>query len=288
MDFKPKVGKQVRADFIMVYGQPGIGKSSFAANAPNPYFIDADNGTAQIDTHSNVPENWNQIFEMIEWFKTQKYKTLVLDTLDSIEPMAKDFVAAKYKKAKFEDIEDHGKNWNFLEGEFKRLVDALVALRDAGTNVIVLAHAEVKTITDPVAGAYDVSQPKLQARFSSAFKDKVDCILFANSEVLTKKGDKRGFSDKVRYLFTEFNPSYVAKNRFGLPDKFELKEVNPFKYYSELKGNSKVTPEVIKRQIEGMLPKLSEEDQSKVKKNMEGADDEKLKSIKNKLEVFLA
>ena len=287
MEFKVVKGKQVKPNFIMLYGQPGIGKSSFAADAPKPLFVDADRRTSHLNVERLVPESWQQVFEITEWFKTQKYESLVLDTADALEIMAKDKIAKDYKKERFDDIQDHGKNWNLLADEFKVLGESLSAVRDAGKNIIVLAHAEVKTINDPVAGAFDRWQPRLYGKVTATFKDKVDCMFFASNEILVKKGEKKALSDNVRYLFTEFHPGYDAKNSFGLPPKFELRELSPFKYYEELKGESKVTPDVIKRQIEAMLPKLSEEDQAKVKKNMEGADDEKLRSIKNKLEVFI-
>ena len=288
MEFKVSSGKKLEPDFMVVYGPPGIGKSSFAADAKNPLFIDADKRTAHLNVNRLVPETWDQVFEIIEWFKGQKYDSLVLDTLDALESLAKDSVASGYKKEKFNEINDHGKNWNLLEDEFKKLVEAIRPLREKGKNIIALSHAEVKTINDPLAGSYDRWQPRLYAKSYAAFKDKVDCVFFCNAEILVKEKEKRAFSDKMRYMFTEFGPAFDAKNSFGLPSKFELRENHPFAYYLELKGDSKVTPEVLKRQIETMLPKLNQEDQDKVKKNMEGADDEKLRSIKNKLEVFLA
>lgn len=42
-------GKVVRPQKVVIYGAEGIGKSTLAAQFPNPLFIDTEGGTAQLD-----------------------------------------------------------------------------------------------------------------------------------------------------------------------------------------------------------------------------------------------
>lgn len=42
-------GKQKTALKVVVYGPEGIGKSTFAAQFPNPLFIDIEGGTKHMD-----------------------------------------------------------------------------------------------------------------------------------------------------------------------------------------------------------------------------------------------
>ena len=51
-------GKQKTALKVVVYGPEGIGKSTFAAQFPNPLFIDTEGGTKHMDTsaaRSEIP-----------------------------------------------------------------------------------------------------------------------------------------------------------------------------------------------------------------------------------------
>ena len=42
-------GKENRPPRIMIYGAEGVGKSTFAASAPNPVFIQTEDGLGEID-----------------------------------------------------------------------------------------------------------------------------------------------------------------------------------------------------------------------------------------------
>lgn len=42
-------GKRARAQRVIIYGPEGIGKSSFAANFPEPLFIDTEGSTDNMD-----------------------------------------------------------------------------------------------------------------------------------------------------------------------------------------------------------------------------------------------
>ncbi len=42
-------GRESRPPRIMIYGSEGVGKSSFASLAPNPIFIQTEDGLSEID-----------------------------------------------------------------------------------------------------------------------------------------------------------------------------------------------------------------------------------------------
>ena len=72
---------------INLQGQDGIGKSTFAANADNPIFIQAEDGLDYIKDVARFPkcETWTQIFDnLMALYETEHdYKTVVLDTTDA-------------------------------------------------------------------------------------------------------------------------------------------------------------------------------------------------------------
>ena len=42
-------GKRPQRIFALIYGTDGVGKSSWASNAPKPIFVGAEKGTEQLD-----------------------------------------------------------------------------------------------------------------------------------------------------------------------------------------------------------------------------------------------
>src|SRR6185369_10848660 len=275
-------GKQSKAELIWIYGVDGIGKSSFCADAPDPFVIDTEDRTGHLNVDRAVVHSLEEFYEALEYFKKSKKLTLVIDSLDWLEPMLIAVVLKKSGKKKIQEKNDYGEGFTLLLDEYRNLIQALMPLRGE-RNIIFTGHSEVKTINDPQTGPFDRHQPKLYNKASALFREFVDCVLFANTEVLVKEKERRGFSDNVRWLFTERRPAYDAKNSFDLPEKFELKQQNPFKYYIELKGVG-AKPEDIRKTIEAWLPKLNDEDRKLVESKMVGADVDGLKRIKNKIE----
>ena len=88
-------GKIKKPFFICLFGPPGIGKSTFAAEAPNVLFAGNEEGTFNINT-SRLPKakSFDELMQAITELKTEKhdYKTLAIDALDGIEPLVWDAV----------------------------------------------------------------------------------------------------------------------------------------------------------------------------------------------------
>ena len=78
-------GVIIRALKIIIYGVEGVGKSTLAAQFPDPLFIDVEGGTSQMNVRRiQRPATWEELLSLIiEVAKTPGIcKTLVLDTLD--------------------------------------------------------------------------------------------------------------------------------------------------------------------------------------------------------------
>lgn len=55
-------GKRARAQKVVIYGPEGIGKSSFAANFPDPVFIDTEGSTDNMDVaRLDKPSSWTML-----------------------------------------------------------------------------------------------------------------------------------------------------------------------------------------------------------------------------------
>ena len=72
----------------LIYGQPGIGKSTLALSAPNPVVVDADNGMSRVEPHLRVPSlqvsSYEQILELLNSDELAPFDTIVFDTIGAV------------------------------------------------------------------------------------------------------------------------------------------------------------------------------------------------------------
>lgn len=226
-------GKLERPIRVLVYGVEGVGKSSFAADAPAPIFIAEADGTRHLDVpRFPQPVTWSDVLEAIENLivADHAYRTLVIDTLDWLEPYVWQHVIAHGRKsggARIQSIEDfgYGKGYAAALDQWRVFLGALERLRNArGMNVIMLAHCEIRNFKNPELDDFDRYQMKLHAKSAGLLREWCDVVMFAMHETLTRKVGERykGVASGARVLYTERRAAWDAKNRFDLPDKLPL------------------------------------------------------------------
>ena len=70
----------------LVYGQPGLGKSTLALSTPNPVLFDFDGGIQRVNGAFQCPtlqvQNWNEVLQALQELETQSndFMTIVIDT----------------------------------------------------------------------------------------------------------------------------------------------------------------------------------------------------------------
>lgn len=225
-------GKVKKPLLALIYGPDGVGKTTFGADAPAPFFIGKEDGSNNLNVTRFTPNHFLQIMEKLTELEREEhpFKTVVIDSLDWIEPMVFSAVCEEYKKTSIEDVlGGYGKGYLEAMRYWTTLMDKLQKVRTLrGLGVIALAHSQVKVFNDPSQPApYDRYQLKLNEKASALWREFVDLVGFANFEVYTKAIDKEGkkskaFGEGGRVLFTERRPSFDAKNRFGLPFRLAL------------------------------------------------------------------
>ena len=117
-------GRVQRPQKVVLYGVEGIGKTSLAAQTPDPLFIDTEGGTAHLDVRRlQKPETWDELIALIREVAATPdvCRSLVLDTADWAETMAVDHICQKFKQPGLESF-GYGKGYTFLSEEFSRLL----------------------------------------------------------------------------------------------------------------------------------------------------------------------
>jgi hypothetical protein len=150
-----------------VYGPEGIGKSTFAAQFPDPLFIDTEGSTKNMDVaRLPKPSSWTMLKEQIIWVRANPglCQTLVIDTADWAEQLCMDSICTTADKAGIEDF-GYGKGYVYLAEEFGRLLNTLEDLVEKGINIVITAHAQMRKFEQPdEMGQYDRWELKLQKK----------------------------------------------------------------------------------------------------------------------------
>ncbi len=81
-------GKENRPPRLFVYGQEGVGKSLFSASAPNPIFVQTEDGLGEIDTAKfPLAKNIADVTSAMTALRDEPhdFQTVVLDSADWLE-----------------------------------------------------------------------------------------------------------------------------------------------------------------------------------------------------------
>ena len=211
---------------VVLYGPEGIGKSTFASRFPRPLFIDTEGSTTNLDVNRlPKPTSWEMLCQEVEYIiqNPALCRTLVIDTIDWAETLCIASLCAKHGVNGIEGF-GWGKGYTYLKEEMGRLLNRLSALKDAGVNVLLTAHAQIRKFEQPdELGAYDRWELKLGKQTCPIVKEWADLLLFANYKTVTVAVDKEGNKHKAqggrRVMYTSHHPCWDAKNRFGLPEE---------------------------------------------------------------------
>jgi hypothetical protein len=217
---------------IVLYGVHGIGKSTFAANAPSPVFIPTEEGLDAVDaTAFPLCKSFEDIMDSIGSLASEDHDfgTVVIDSADWAEQLVHKKVAADNNVATIDAI-GYGRGYKAAVDYWKQILEGLDYLRnDKNMQVILLAHSQVKRFDDPLTDPYDRYQLDLHHGSASVVSEWCDILMFANQQYTTVKSDV-GFNQKVtravgtgsRVLYTQERPGWSAKSRWALPDTLPL------------------------------------------------------------------
>lgn len=225
------------APLLVIHGFDGSGKTTFAAGSANNIFIqtEAGQGILKINTFNfgkdRIATSYSQVLEAIEALQTQDhdYETLVIDSLDHLEPLLWEDLCQKNNWSSIE-APGYGKGYTAASLEWRVLLKKLVKLRNTkGMAVVLIAHCQKSTIDEPGESQITRWDLKLHPKSGAVVSETVDCVFFARHKVkLTTEQQGFGQTKKIgkdtgeRIMITEGGPHVNAKNRFKLPKEIPL------------------------------------------------------------------
>jgi hypothetical protein len=211
----------------VIYGTEGIGKSTLAAQFPNPIILDTEDGTGRIDCarvvcHDSLTLE-SALLDLIG--DAQGFKTVVIDSADWAERQILEHLLKKASKRSIEDF-GFGKGYTMLAEACSRILGLGDQLIAKGVNVVFVAHATIKRTSPPdETDGYDRYELKLTRQTGPLFKEWADLLLFCNYKTKLVEGSdgrKKATGGKVRLMYAERSAAYDAKNRYGLPAEMPM------------------------------------------------------------------
>ena len=193
----------------LIYGQPGIGKTTLALSANNPLLIDFDKGLHRVApayrSDSLQVENYEQVLELLNSDEIQNYDTIVIDTLGKLVDRIADYAAKLNPKIRQADGQMSQKGWGAIKSHFQNLIKLLDAKKKSA---IFIAHETEEKDDEKTKKRPDCS--------GSARKDIVKELDFMG--YMSMAGTKR---------VIDFSPSegYYAKNSIGLEGSIEVSQI---------------------------------------------------------------
>ena len=191
---------------MMIYGEGGVGKSTFGATAPKPIIADCENGAKYFGLRGikvNVAqiEKWGDIREFVDYVKINDIQTIVIDPIGELmDKLKRHMIAMGDTKLVQKDGSPTMAGWGWMK---KTMRDFIKVLRDIGKNVILVAHLEESKDEDRI-----IKRPKIETKIATDIVNMVDIVGY-----MTVVRDEDGIKRII--IVDPGNDKYTAKDRTG-------------------------------------------------------------------------
>lgn len=187
---------------MCVYGEPGVGKSTFAAKAPKPFFITTDGNYEYLVDFCGLKEEdhiqvttWKEMKYAFSHTDFSKYETIVVDLVEDAYMWAENEFC---KDAGLTHISDlgYGKGYGILANDFFIEFQKLLA---QPKNIILIFHGVTEVLKDRRGVEYSKYGPSklIREKIVTQIEGRVRFFVRAFAET---SEDSRGNLSTQRYL----------------------------------------------------------------------------------------
>lgn len=210
---------------LLLYGQPGVRKTSYSFTAPNALLIDCDGGIRRVQPIHRKDymevSRWEDVLEIVNSAEQlTDYKTIIVDTVGKCLDYATEYLIRKDPKLGRKDGALSLQGYGALKSEFSRFLTKLSLM---GKHIVLVAHDK-----ESKNGDETIIRPDITGSTLGAVIRDMDLVGYCQS-----------YNGRCTVSFTP-SDSYYGKNTCGFPDKIDLEKLPLDKAFSdyEIKVNS--------------------------------------------------
>lgn len=239
----------------IIYGSPGVGKTTLALSSPDPVLIDFDHGISRVRAQHRTPtimcSTYEEVLQDIKSPDMREFKTIVIDTGGSFVTFLKDWAYRTKPGAKTKSGDFNGlKGFAFVKSEFNRFTEEIKAVMNK--NIIYVFHSTEQTDKD--------GNPTQRLMCEGSVRNTVwnPCDFGGYVQVINGK----------RYICFTPEQEYFAKGTHGIHGRREiplLEETTPNDFMSRLfdeaRANIKAEADVfapMKEQYEAVMSDVND------------------------------
>lgn len=216
-----------------------FGKTAFAALLPNSVILAAEVGyKAQVVDYINITK-WDDLVDFVDGLEEHReeigdsIKTIVIDTVDELHPMAADYIVRKQSikdKTRYVDVKDipYGQGWNYWDTEFKTQIKRI---QNMGFNILYLTHSLVKQHKPKNGEPYDIYKSTMSDRCAAVVYPSCDFIIHGERRSIEINGNKvmtralvvRGTEEAIAGNRVYFDEDIIFDSEEEAIEKFQAK-----------------------------------------------------------------
>ena len=234
----------------LMYGPPGVGKSTAAASYSKAIGIPTEDGLGGLgvmawpvctawDTldaaNAPLPMGVDEHTVFTECLRAlcsddHDFQSVIIDSVDWAEHLAHQALCRRYGVASIEKVDGgYGRGYVHATEMWSPVIDLLNYLHGKKKmDIVLIAHAERKKINDPLTNPYDEWGPQVHKGLMAVLVEWAEEVLFLNYKTYTitveanGRETTRATGGSERVMHTTKSAGFVAKNRLSLPPELPL------------------------------------------------------------------